>query len=790
MTGARLGSDADPGRPGREVATPSADEAFLDESVPLELYDDEILTRTVEPESPTPATPPAERGRRPSAAANRAYPGKLAITSAPRVVAPAITSGAPVSRSTAARVNDAFARLADFWPEFEPREPQREMAEHVASAFEHGGVLAVEAPTGVGKSIAYLLPAMLAAAQGYKRVVISTHTRNLQAQIVKRDAPRVRDVLAPGVRLALLKGRTNYLCVRRFEREAAQQDLIRGPRADFFDRLGDWASRTGTGDLDEFGGAATRDEREWLRAVAAPRERDDAALCHRMTRCFLRESRRRAAESQVVVVNHALLLTQHLTPAQILPEYELLIVDEAHTLPDVAKELLSRRVSPSELRAVLSQVTGGVDSGLLDQIGRLLAGAKGLSWTAAERAAAVARLTEAISRVNRVGSGFFRDLHRRMGRGERRYSRRDAEERAFGDVVDTLLDELNRLVADLGRIVATLASCTPPREEDEDALARFAGAVQSVADFRETLRFTIEVPATDYVYWYESDPEPALIAAPLRAGPLVAEHVLGAAEAAVMTSATLSSAGSFAHFLGEMGRSPNDVDTVLTETPFDTARQVLALAPDHPSPKEPGFVPETVRLVASLTRRLPHKALVLFTSNDQLRAVHAGLREALASTDVSVIGQGVDGSRDRITADFRRARRAVLLGTSSFWEGVDFPGEELELLVIARLPFPVPSHPVVEARCEAIDAEGGSSFSRFMIPEAVLRFRQGFGRLIRRRTDRGVFVILDSRIRTARYRGRFTESLPVTLYHTGDADETLAAAEDWLGSTDAPAHRP
>jgi len=676
-----------------------------------------------------------------------------------------------------ALVDEAFAELGRFWPGFEPRAPQRSMAHAVFHTLRHGGHLAVEAPTGVGKSVAYLVPALLAARHDGRRIVISTHTKNLQAQIVTRDAPRVRDVVAPDVKLAVLKGRANYLCQRRLSR-VVQAELFGGERAEFLDRFSLWAERTSTGDLEEFGATDAR-EWAWLRELAAPEAMEETAPCQRAARCFLRESRRRAAASEIVIVNHALLLTHHLTPAQVLPEYDILIVDEAHTLPEVAGRALERRVAPSTLRAALQRATGGPDLRLLEEVRKLWERSpEGLRPQQVQDV--IADVVRALTRVRRLGDGAFRALARRLGGVERRYRRRDAEEGFLPPELDDLIGALAELSTGFARVREGMGSAVLVTEDDEETLLRFTLGAATIEEFRRSVRFTVEVSEPSYVYWYESNPEPALVAAPLRAGEALASACFRRMDRLVFTSATLSTVGSFDHFLGSIGLAPGAVETLATETPFPLEEQVTALAPPMPPPDSPALVGETAAFLAELARSTERKVLALFTSHEQLRQVHGALVRTLEGSGILVFGQSIDGSRERVTQAFRRSRGGVLLGTASFWEGVDFPGEELEVLVMARLPFPVPTHPIVEARCEEIAARGGAPFAELMIPEAVLRFRQGFGRLIRRGTDRGVFIVLDSRIRSATYRSRFERALPVHVVATENPGEALALAREWF----------
>ncbi len=688
------------------------------------------------------------------------------------------------SHAGVAAVEEAFTALQRFWPAFEPRPPQRRMADAVFETFRNGGRIAVEAPTGVGKSIAYLIPAFLMARAQKCRVVISTHTKNLQQQIVSRDAPRIRDVIAPGMRVSLLKGRMNYLCQRRWERHV-QMELLPGARPAFLERVAAWAARTETGDLEEFG-ARSSQEWAWLRELAAPADLDPSILCRQAPHCYVRESRKRAAMSPILVVNHALLLTHFLTPAQVLPEFDMLVVDEAHALLEVAAQALDKEVSAPRLRAVLARLTGGPELALMAAVRQLLTSRKGGSG-----AADVKRLdgiVDPIASVRRLGEATFRDLGRALGESARRYRRRDAESGLLGPTIDTLITSVGSLLDGVGPIAAHLGDASLIDDEEQaETVLTFQSAVAALAEYLETLHFVVEVPNDGYVHWYEPKPDPALVARPLHPGQPLRERLFRQAERVLLTSATLSTGDDFWHFLRRIGLQPGEAETLWVESPFEPRRQVLALAPPISGPDHPNFPKEVAKIIAALSRRIERKTMVLFTSFALLESVHALLQLELEADACVVLGQRVDGQRESVTRAFRRAERAVLLGTASFWGGVDFPGEELELLVITRLPFPVPGEPWVEARCEEIEAEGGSSFHQFMIPEAVLRFRQGFGRLIRRSSDRGVFVILDPRIRTASYRERFRDALPVEVYDTGSVGEAIARAAAWFDTRDQSA---
>jgi DNA polymerase-3 subunit epsilon/ATP-dependent DNA helicase DinG len=502
-------------------------------------------------------------------------------------------------------------------------------------------------------------------------------------------------------------------------------------------------SHTESGDIDEIGIQSPR-EREWAREFTAPEDLETAAMCARAPKCMVRESRRRAASSDIIVVNHALLLTHLLTPASVLPDAGAIVIDEAHVLPEVAMRALEHRASPSRFRTAISRVAGGADPLRLRRLGAI-------ADRLAEQPASsfrehLDRLRAAILTARTVGEHFFGELEAKsLPNGDVRYDRRAAESQTLPGSVDALLLAIRDVIEPATRLTEILVRRPPDGEEEEELILSFAAAVGGVGAFLESLRFTVEVPDDGYVYWQERDPEPALVAVPLNPGEHLAAKLLDEHDTVLLTSATLAAGGDFGHFLNRLGTTPEATDTLAVDTPFPLNEQVLALAPPMPAPNHPRYDEAVAGAVADLAVATRRNMLVLLTSHRTLRAVHADLEKRLPR-DLTLLGQGIDGDRATVSDMFRRARGAVLLGTSSFFEGVDFPGEELELLVLTRLPFPVPSDPVVAARC----------------------------------ADRGVFVILDSRIRSARYRGRFLSALPVDVSAPESLDEAVSMAGEWF----------
>ncbi len=668
--------------------------------------------------------------------------------------------------------------LAGRWPRYEDREAQRTLAASIAATIERGGVQMAEAPTGVGKSLAYLLPALLVAARQERRVVIATCTKSLQDQLYERDLPLLMQATGLSVRAARLKGKQNYLCPRALE----MQDGRAPEEREVLDAVRAWAAADAEGDLDRFETADPETFRRLRPRLATDPAACSAATCRRGRECFWVRARRAAGEARLLVVNHALLAISGDVEG-LLPDFDVVIVDEAHRLEGVLLAQLERSVTRHRFEEILRLVgtgrRGRAGGGLLARYRGfatpLLSGdaATGAFETAERLAARVGETREAIERLFRLfetdtaGGGPY-------GRRERYAAAGDLVGGDF-DAIETVLTHAGETARMLRRLGASVESAGGHGEElaaeMEQLAARMSVAARDLADLTD--------PAErDWVYWKTgSQRGVSLHAAPVSVGGHARRLVFARARAAILTSATLSTGGEFGWMAGRLGLGETTgvpFDTCVTASPFPLEKQMQAWV--HDGGEEAAAV---AALVAAIAQQSSANMLVLFTAHERLRRARERLRDRLGPGR-TLLAQEWDGPAGIVTERFRRARGAVLLGVQSLWEGVDFPGEALEVLVVAKLPFSVPDDPMVEARAERLRAEGLDPFRKDALPEAVLRFRQGVGRLIRRADDRGVLIVCDPRLGTASYRRPFVEALPVALRFERDPAVLAAAAAEFL----------
>ncbi len=610
------------------------------------------------------------------------------------------------------------------------------MADAVARLLEVGGSLMVEAGTGTGKSLAYLIP-LLSSADGDNKAVVSTNTIALQHQLLTADIPLALDALGIEVKVALLLGRGNYLCLRKLNR---QQLLGLFSDADAAERqrtLFEIAPTLKRGERSELPFAMST--QEW-RLVASSADGCAGGHCTYSGECFFQRARRRAQSVAVVVTNHALLLSDTILRSEgaaILPDYAYLVIDEAHRLEGVATDQFSRNASLGRLRNIVNDLyspvrrtgslAGPVIGGALD--GDELRG----------------RFTDVLS----AGGGHFALLHAGIGpggEGEQRIIRKPLS-------FDAGLD------AELCRVAGWLEGLV--EESDGEEALELGGAVKLLNGYRDELLGLEERRWDGFVYWAEGLHDAAhlrLSAAPVEVGPILGDRLWPMPEAVAATSATLTVGGDFSYLSTRLGFPPGE-ELVLPPT-FDYATQAALYLPRLPDPRDAGFYGEAAREIRRLVElNTTGGTLILFTSHRALHTFKRGLGTDLSGLGCEVLVQG-DVDKAFLLRRFKESQRGVLFATATFWEGVDLPGDELRLLIITRLPFAVPTDPVVAARCEWIEKNGGRPFDTYTVPEAALRLRQGFGRLIRKGTDRGVVAILDSRILTKGYGGIMLASLP------------------------------
>jgi ATP-dependent DNA helicase DinG len=693
---------------------------------------------------------------------------------------------------------------------YEQRDEQLRMAFAVAEAYNSDKVVLVEAGTGTGKSLAYLVPSILWAVRNNQRVVVSTNTINLQEQLIRKDLPFLARNSAFEFKAVLVKGRSNYACLRKLEHAEAEPSLFPDEATAELTSIIEWSKASQDGcrsDLSFAPRGSTWEE------VCCEADQCSRSKCKHFNRCFFYRARRDASSANILVVNHALLLSDIVLRKEtgydataILPPFTRLIFDEGHHLEDVATSHLSLVISRSsilkQLHRLVPQKT--TKAGLLTIISNRLTRDLPDSMEALyselsalleshllPKSRDVGALTEAT--MDWLALAVESEAGGEGGRERKLRITPDVQHQPFWQECCQRLQTLSAALGDYTSALRSLVRrCNdlPDKLKEKlgDQLLDTAGIEGRLQAMVDGLLFFISNPE-GYCSWIETSSghrgvQARLCAAPLDISGQVKETILDRLKTIIVTSATLTVGGDFKYLKKRTGFGllPKErLKELQLASPFDYATQVFVAVPDDmPEPTAPGFREALEERILRAVGLSKGGAFVLFTSYDLLNKVHAALTPALSRFGLTVLKQG-EGGRHALLAHFRKDGNAVLFGTDSFWEGVDVKGGALRLVIIARLPFQVPTEPVQQARSEQIDAGGGDSFREFSIPQAVIKFRQGFGRLIRSRDDRGAVLILDRRITTKGYGKIFLRSLPATELVRGDSDEVFMKMRAFFG---------
>lgn len=622
---------------------------------------------------------------------------------------------------------------------FEFRPEQQEMAVAVARALEEERHLVVEAGTGVGKSLAYLVPSILFALEQRKKAIISTHTINLQEQLVHKDIPILKGSLPVEFEAALMKGRQNYICGRRLERALqGGNELFTGPEQNELNRLADWARTTRDGSLSDL--SVEPDPKVWAQVCS------EAHLCTQKTcgqnpRCFYQQARKKLLAADLIVINHTLLFMLLGSPEEqegreggFLFPNDFIIFDEAHTVEQVASKQIGIGVSQYGLRSTIQRLYNARTR-------------KGL-FTMMRDANGVRLAAELIEDADRFFAAVESKCDFKKGR---EFRVRDVD--LVPDTITGRLTALQTRIADVVR-----------RADDEFLKVELQEFGRRIRDFRDSISIFLEQNAPEHVYWVERTGKTAqflsLKAAPIDLAPVLSRMIFRDNCCCVMTSATLAvGRPDLAYFRERIGGT--EAEALQLGSPFDFQKQMkMFVVRKMPDPREADYKKELERWVAHFVQKTDGRAFVLFTSYRDMDLVASQMQKFFVGKGMNLLVQGGGAPRGKLLEQFKTKPRSVLFGTDSFWSGVDVPGDALSNVIITRLPFAVPDHPLIEAKLELIQSRGGDPFTEYSLPEAILKLRQGVGRLIRTKSDCGIIVILDNRIVTRSYGRAFMQALP------------------------------
>ncbi|MGG1876978.1 ATP-dependent DNA helicase DinG [Paenibacillus cisolokensis] len=693
-------------------------------------------------------------------------------------------------------------RLRDILPQYETREAQDIMIGEVVKALDEDKHLLIEAGTGTGKSLGYLLPSIYQSVKQEQRVMVSTHTINLQEQLRERDIPLLTKAVPFPFKAAVFKGRGHYLCLRKFEHKINRRDF-HTPKEDVITaaQMIVWLTQTESGDDEELnlGGRGG----DFWDTVASDSDSCLGRACPWFRKCFYHRAKHEAGLADVVITNHSKLFTDVKANHQLLPSYDRLVIDEAHHLEDVAGKHLGLSMKYFTVTHTLTRLYKDSRNGQLPALRQMLSASaeeKATQWIGVIDRLYPDLITvkENWDRLNELLFGLIPD---RGDSGESgQLTMRLSPVKKPKDW-DSLAEIERQIYVTLGECIRKGEQLAAEIKEELDdygadsLITDITGLFKDLASHREGLHQFMALDNEGIVYWMEASSNfksksLQMYAVPVDVSAQLKELFFDKKRSVILTSATLSVDKSFQFMIDSLGlqeaAEEGQLHTVQLPSPFNYREQALLVIPrDFPSVKgtvgDPKFVDTLVQSLAQTAEATKGRMLVLFTSYRMLRQVYEPLKEALSSSEIAVLGQGVDGgSRTKLIRRFQDSSASVLLGTSSFWEGVDVPGEALTCLAIVRLPFQPPSHPLVEAKSELLQQQKKNPFMKLSVPQAVIRFKQGFGRLVRTAQDKGIVIVFDTRVIESYYGKYFLYSLPGPKMEHMPTDQMVPRIAEWL----------
>lgn len=694
----------------------------------------------------------------------------------------------PLDPEKVASYLDLGGSFSKFFNTYEPRTPQLKLTKAISNTFNESGIGVFEAGTGVGKSLAYLLPAIIWAAQNRKRVVISTGTINLQHQLIEKDVPTALKILGSkfaGLKAMLVKGRSNFICLRRLAQTLQENDLF-SAGAEELNQIRDWAMETKVGSKSELSFLPT--EQVWS-SVCSESDNCLANKCPYYSACFVMKMKKEAESSSILIVNHHILFADLSARAEslgytgtaVLPVFENLIIDEAHTIEEAAGSFFSEEISRFQLHKqinILYRSRRGKQTGLLNTIVSVSNAAELFTKVIAllEQTVVAFNLLEEYS-LTLLSTGFSKSI-----------SQITTEEK------NQLLKHIDQFYKNIYQVnfsIENILNSIDDEKKDDDLestikdinviLRRLKGFSVLMEHFLHYQDFPTDAFWFEKIYLTQGEAI-RFIQTPLVLAPIMQQSVFMPMDSVICVSATLQIANSFDFWLRRTGLknfTEKKIFTDFFQSPFPYEKNVvLNIITDIPMPDEKDFQNSVNEKVLNLLEVTQGKSLILFTSYSSLKITAEYVRSKIMG-DIEILQQGED-DRMRLLSKFKNNISSCLFATTSFWAGVDVPGESLSHVIVVKLPFSVPSDPIFQAKSELIEKSGGNSFMNLSVPEAIVQFRQGFGRLMRSNNDRGIVTVLDKRILVKRYGSMFLQSIPKTIQCFNDTKNVLNKIECFL----------